>query len=358
MALVVMVGWYVVLVIVGYALFGWMERRGTETWDRIFDWCIVFGLSTGPGGFLTASAKALSGYQNPPAHLWYNYHFLLVLVTATLTHLALSGWYVRRFGRTANLEVRSPQVAVRQSSRADWLSPPRPSVTAAIVWKQFRESGPLVLAGLAGVVGITLGIFGSDPSGYLSRRGQFIEMTAAVGEFIGFAITLIVGVGVCYYDVSPQQNTFWRSRPINPDTWYWSKFVTGLVILVVALDVPLLVVIFSIHPNPNQFMTANSGTTTLAAQIAVFAAAVATTSIVRQAFYAAILSIPLMYFGVVVVWIGLKLAGAVGWITGPPIRMIDLTDSQFVSGFLLTFFVCTVLGWLAVRYDWGRKSRY
>ena len=188
--------------------------------------------------------------------------------------------------------------------------------------------------------------------------GQFVEMTTIVGVFIGFAITLIVGVGVCYYDVSPQQNTFWRSRPINPDTWFWSKFVTGLVILVIALYIPLLVVIFAFHPDPSRFLTANSGTTVFAAQIAVFAAAVATTCLVRHAVYAAILSIPLTYFGVIVVWIALKAAGVVGWITDAPNRMVDMSDSQVASGFLLTFFVCTVLGWLAMRYDWGRKSRY
>ena len=33
---------------------------------------------------------------------------------------------------------------------------------------------------------------------------------------LGFAVTLIVGVGVCFYDVGPQLNTFWRSRPIDP----------------------------------------------------------------------------------------------------------------------------------------------
>jgi hypothetical protein len=346
------------LAIVGYALFGWMGRRGTETWDRIFDWCLVFGLSTAPGGFLTASGKALHGYPNPPAHLWYNYHFLLVLITATVSHLVLAGWYVRRFGRTANLEVRSPQVAVRQSSKPDWLSPPRQSAIAAIAWKQFRESGPLALAGLAGVAGISLGIFGSDPSWFLSRPGQFVEMATIVGVYIGFAITLIVGVGVCFYDVSPQQNTFWRSRPINPDTWFWSKFATGLVILVIALYIPLLVVVFALHPDPSHFLAANSGTVIFVGQIAVFAAAVATTSLVRQAFYAAILSIPLTYFGVVVVWIALKSAGVLGWVTDPPNRLIDMSEPQVTTGFLLTFFVSTVLGWLAVRYDWGRKSRY
>ena len=122
--------------------------------------------------------------------------------------------------------------------------------------------------------------------------------------------------------------------------------------------IPLLVVIYAFHPDPRHFITTNSGTSVFAAQIAVFAAAVATTCFVRHAVYAAILSIPLTYFGVVVVWIALKLAGVVGWISHAPIRMLEMTDSQVTTGFLFTFFVSTVLGWLAVRYDWGRKSRY
>jgi hypothetical protein len=352
-ALAAMAGWYLMLVLVGFLLFQWHE----PVHNSIEESLILFGLSTAPAGFVSAIGPLLAQPKDYSAVDWYR-DLLRVLIPAITMHVALSVWYVRRFGRTANVEVRSPQVAVRQSSRPDWLSAPRGSVISAIMWKQLRESGPLVLAGLAGVVGITLVIFGFNPTWFLTRPGEFAQMVWMVGLCIGFAITLIVGIGVCFYDVSPQQNTFWRSRPINPNTWYWVKFFTGLFILVATLFIPLLGIVLAFHPHPDHFLPLDSATAILMAQIALFSAAVATTCLVRHAVYGAILSIPLLYFGVVVVWIAIRLAGEVGWINDAPTRMVDMSFGQLGLGFLVTFVTSTVLGWLAMRYDWGRKSRY
>jgi len=32
--------------------------------------------------------------------------------------------------------------------------------------------------------------------------------------------------------------------------------------------------------------------------------------------------------------------------------------AAIAAGFILSFAICTLLAWLAMRYDWGRKSRY
>jgi hypothetical protein len=179
-----------------------------------------------------------------------------------------------------------------------------------------------------------------------------------VGVCIGFSITLIVGIGVCFYDVSPQQNTFWRSRPINPDSWFWVKFFTGLAILVATFSIPLFALVSAIHPDLDHFLPRHAAIALLLAQIALFSSAVATTCLVRHAVYGAILSIPLLYFGIIVMWIALRVAGTVGWISDVPLRMVDMSYGQLGLGFLVTFVVSTMLGWLAMRYDWGRKSRY
>jgi hypothetical protein len=46
-----------------------------------------------------------------------------------------------------------------------------------------------------------------------------------------------------------------------------------------------------------------------------------------------------------------------GWLP-PADYVLDLTLMQFVVGLILTFVACTLIAWLAVRYDWGKKSRY
>jgi hypothetical protein len=353
-ALAVMIGWWVLLVVLGFSLFGSNGPIRASIQESI----MVFGLSTAPAGFLPASGPLLEHAKGFPDLLWYRY-LLIVLITATTTHVALACWYVCRFGRTANLAVRSPQTAVRQPNRLDWLSAPRETAISAITWKQFRESGPLVLAGVAGIIGITLGVFCANASWFLNRPGEFVGMVSAVGICIGFAITLIVGIGICFYDVNPQQNTFWRSRPINPDVWYWVKFFAGLLILVCTLFIPLLAVVKAFQPDPSKTpLTSDSVTALLLGQAALFAAAVTTTCLVRHAVYGAILSVPLMYCGVVVIWMGLKFAGAVGWTNHAPARMAEMSRSELALGFLFTFVVSAVLGWLATRYDWGRKSRY
>ena len=243
-----------------------------------------------------------------------------------MMHVALSAWYVRRFGRTANR--RGAFAASRRSP----IEPVRLAVAAAPIGDYRDRVETISRKRAAGACragrrcrhhawhfwfqsGLVFNAAGRV-------RGNDVAM---VGVCIGFAITLIVGIGVCFYDVSPQQNTFWRSRPINPDTWFWVKFFTGLIILVATLYIPLLVVVFAFHPDPDHFLPSNSATAIFVAQFALFAAAVATTCLVRHAVYAAILSIPLMYFGVIVVWIALKSAGAVGWINDAPSRMVDMS---------------------------------
>ena len=67
-----------------------------------------------PAGFLPAIGASLS-----ESRLDY---LAISIATAAVTHLALLAWYVRRFGRVSNMEVHSPQTAVRDSSRAGWLA--------------------------------------------------------------------------------------------------------------------------------------------------------------------------------------------------------------------------------------------
>jgi len=337
-ALAVIVGWWLLVWFAGYILFGNREPN---------KWLTVFGYSTAPAGFVPAGDMA-----------WRHGYLPLCIFTAAITHFALAAWYVRRFGRIENVEVRSPQVAVRDKSQSDWLGTPWRTPATAIAWKQFRESGPLVLAGLAGVIGIVALILAGNLEQFFSQPRFLAELFAGVSVSLGFGVAMIVGIGICLNDVGPKLSTFWRSRPVNPDLWFWSKFLTGLAVLLAAVYVPLVAIVLAVHPNPHGVLFHPNAMIMPTAHLAIFAAAVAMTCLVRHAVYAAILSIPILYLGIVLVWGSLRVADAVGWIESSPGKLSQISTAQAAAGLVLSFVLCTLLAWLAMRYDWGRKSRY
>ena len=173
---------------------------------------------------------------------------------------------------------------------------------------------------------------------------------------MGFVMSLVIGIGVAFYDVRPQLNTFWRSRPINPDAWFWCKYGTGMVVLLATIYVPILL-IAGLGDVSGQRVLRDMPLIPLA-QVAVFSAALSTTCIFRHAIYAAILSIPMLYIGILLVWAGLAFAKLVGWVEFAPTRHWDLNETQMAAGLVLSIIISTIAAWLSVRYDWGVKSRY
>ena len=330
-ALAVMVGWYALLAIFWSFLVFWNGiPQANDTWVK---WLLTMMVCTAPGGFIFATELSVTPL------CWF---------AAAILHGALAWWFIARFGRIAEREVTSPQSAVADPGRHDWLAPPRLSPFRAIAWKQLRESGPIVLAGLIGILAVFFLSFVGNTQPRLAEDYAFASIMG------GMLMALIVGVGVQFYDIVPQLNTFWRSRPINTDLWFWTKFLSGLAILLAAIYGPLIAfsmlgddsgLAHATHPD----MIAMS-----ALLIALFASAVAMTSLVRHAVYAAILSIAAMYFGIIIVW----LAGRFGLYEGGAIHIYEMTEHQVAFAMVINFVICTLVSWFAVRCDWGYKSKY
>jgi hypothetical protein len=272
---------------------------------------------------------------------------------------SLLAWYVSRFGRVMGGEIRSPRSAEMSANKLEWLPPPRRSRTAAIVWKQIRESVPVAVVGFCGTVLVAgIMIFSS----YITREdtnalGNAGDTFARVGVIMGVFVALVLGIGVCHSDMSPSINMFWRTRPINPDLWFVLKFFTGLAVLLASIYLP------------NAFLAGigaapmSSGITTNqwllpAIQIATFAAALAIYCLVRQPIYSAILTVPLVYAGLLLVWVALWTSGKMGWAPNTWNDLHEMTDTQAVIGFSVSFLVSTIVAWLAMRFDWGWKGRY
>jgi ABC-type transport system involved in multi-copper enzyme maturation permease subunit len=328
LALAVMVGWASLMLFVCDLLAGTTGRGQV--------WMQVLLLGTLPGGFFGDYLLHQAPQYRP-----------LFLLSLGFTMALLVSWYVLRFGTIAVGSVRSPQAAVPLNRRLEWLGPPRQSAFSALAWKQFRESGSIALAGLVGIVGISLFF------AMLDANAKFQEIYATVAVSLGFGIALVAGIGIVLHELSPQLNNFWRSRPINPDLWFWTKYTTGLAIVVLAIYVPL---VFLTEFGTSGYVDSDAIVLCPALHVATFATAVAMTCLVRHAVYAAVLSTGAIGLSVVV-------AAGIAWIaiavrSGMLPAWQEPTTSIVLSGLVGCFIVGTLLAWLAARYDWGQKSRY
>jgi hypothetical protein len=357
---------------VGWGLFLWMLWKlltsmadGQEIINRSpFNWIAMVGLSTVPGGLTVSTFMAAHNRVYLP----------LAFMVAAIVHVALAVRYIRRFGQISDLEIRSPKTATLGAGPLDWLGPPRRSPFTAIAWKQFRESGPLALVGLAGIVVVVAAFLFGD---FEPSVSQFGEVYARVSVSMGLGIAIIIGIGVFLYDVGPGLNTFWRSRPINPNQWFWTKFFSGLAIVLAAIYGPIVLAVLpkivqavaymAEKPESRERIIGSLSDSEMGfllmfplITIAIFAAAAAMTCLVRNAVYAAILSIGIVFLGVATVAFALGLARLVrgdGW---PEYTsdLFEMTELQFAAAFFFSFLTSTLLAWLAVRNDWGQKSRY
>ncbi len=340
-ALGAMTAWYLLMLFLSYLIFVLFDSAYGS--NSPYAWLKQLGMSTAAGGFVWPFSD-----RNP--------QWVPILVGAVGMHAALLAWYSLRFGRVSGTENYSPPAARRVVGQLEWLPKPHKSPFAAIVWKQFRESGSLALAGLAGLAGIIAVSFFSSPTYFLQEPDHLAELILGVCATIGCSVAIVVGIGVCIRDVSPGLNSFWRSIPINVDLWFWVKFVTGMLVLLAAMWGPLLVALFALSSDPNRILSHSSYGALPLVQIAVFSAAVAATCLVRQAIYAAILSIAATYAGIIAAWGLWFLAARFGLAHAQTSLLSELTAAQVGVGMVLSFIACTIAAWLATRHDWGRKT--
>ena len=219
------------------------------------------------------------------------------------------------------------------------LSPP----LSALVGKAVREMGllglgvivvSLFLSCVAGALGIT---------GTNQRLSVVDSLTRALPYILlmsGFVLALLVGVGAVIGDVEQGVNTFWRSRPISPRAWYWTKYGVGLATMFLAVEIPSLLYVGSntghLAGNRGLFLWLLMWNVT-------FTFALTATCLVRKPGYAAILA-----FGAVHLLYAL-VDGTFDLLTpggqGPPAPLAII-----VPVFVAAFVISTVVGeWAAVN---------
>lgn len=228
-----------------------------------------------------------------------------------------------------------------------WLGSPWASPTTAILWKQWRETAPVAIASLALAVGWTTLVFGTNLTNHDSLEGRLADglyTFANLAALCAMLAALVAGIGLFLEDLRPGVHTFWRSRPISPDSWFWWKYVGGIVCLASFFGAAQAVGILAwyrverlYYPELWSYIHWTLGFWM------VYASAACACCLVRQPIYAAILSISFPCF----------FYGALGWW----MDKLDFSASSTRYGFSVAFIIvglaATLLAWQAVRRDWA-----
>ena len=164
-----------------------------------------------------------------------------------VTVLGLLAMAAYRYGR-------QPLIKLDSLPKFDWdierggnlLPAPLKSERAALFWMQFRQSVPVVIAGLV-IFSLVWGVNQSQHS--FSR----FDMFETLGPFIGCVLALLIGIGSFVHELEPQLYTFWRSRPISPTRWFWLKYFAGAIVVIGCFDLPLLALARITNPPSGDF---------------------------------------------------------------------------------------------------------
>ena len=154
--------------------------------------------------------------------------------------------FARRYGAQRR-EALTASATSRRWRFPKLLSPGQfllPGRTGALVWANLRQSLPLCLAGLTLAILLTISQLDHTTT-VINQLGDdavppllsnLAAQLASYTWFVGFLWSALVGVGVFSAELEPGLQQFWRTRPIPPATWFWTKFLVGLAAVLIVLD--------------------------------------------------------------------------------------------------------------------------
>jgi hypothetical protein len=111
-----------------------------------------------------------------------------------------------------------------------------PGRLPAMIWLELRQSMPLATSGFLLAVLMTIAsVLIEHQDDYSFSTSLLTHMPHSM-FVVAMLWAVVVGSGLYSADLSTGLGAFWRSRPISPDLWFWTKFVVGLAAVVGVLD--------------------------------------------------------------------------------------------------------------------------
>lgn len=311
---------------------------------RVDDETLPHLLAASPGGWLTYASIAM---REDASLRWGT-------ALAIGMQLLLAIAFLFRFAAADGGSIQSRKSAITDGQKPTWLAPPFASCWSATIWKQFRESRPIALAGLAGIGLTSLMITAAAWQQIdLANLGSVV---GGVSAYFGLLVTLVIAIGLFLNDLEPQLHTFWRSRPIEPNQYFWLKFFTGLLVLAAAFSIPFLFAAVTAgighFPDFAELLLFGS-----LVPIWLYCAVVMMTCILRHAIYAPILGGAAMYLSFLLV-VGASRVWLLASSQIPWEEWNDPSSGEVAASMILGSIAFTIIAWLCVRNDWGAKSRY
>ena len=154
-------------------------------------------------------------------------------------------WFTHRYAAAVPwASERRSRINWRLSPLVSRLALRLPGRTGAIVWLDLRQSVPLAFAGLAlaflmAVTQIWMESHSVSPSYQYGSVGVTPIVLGRLPGTTWFLATLwatVIGAGIFGAELQPGLADFWRSRPVSPSLWFWTKFTVGLIATLAVLD--------------------------------------------------------------------------------------------------------------------------
>jgi ABC-type transport system involved in multi-copper enzyme maturation permease subunit len=272
--------------------------------------------------------------------------FLPWFAVTGIVMLVLAATYVAKYAAA----IRPLQSRANRRS-GNWIPRQLSSPVASLIVKQVCETMPLVLLvlGIAFILSV-----GFATMGRLSR-GSSEHWSVDVGMFFvvfaaflgGFILALLLGVVAFAGDLEPRVNTFWRSRPISPSQWFWSKYFVALSSLASAIGIPALISFVLVEFSRTGAVIPPDETFLAILFIAlgwfgIFSAAVVSTCLVRRPLHSGLLA-----FGLAAAGLGLAQWLDEGWFGAEPLKRPLLIAGVWIFASI----AATLTAWWAAVRD-------
>ncbi|QDU49133.1 hypothetical protein [Gimesia panareensis] len=160
----------------------------------------------------------------------------LPLLLNLLLQVGLIFWFLRRYGTQNRVSISGRFQFWKMPPLFSLISTPLPRPLFSLIWINMRQSVPLALAGLCLACFLVLMETGSNLFYSWNSWEAFRHQLPGSMHTLGLLWATVVGAGVIGAELAPGLGHFWRSRPISVRSWFWLKYLIGLLAVLIVLD--------------------------------------------------------------------------------------------------------------------------